>query len=135
MSYDNLHGCVRPIPTAFGGTVYRSRFEAEVAKELDAAGIEFEYEPHRVRTEGVSYLPDFLLANGVYLEAKGWFKKESRDVLRRLQFVEPDMDIRLVFQNPGQKLKPLKMTAAKWCDRNGFAWCKGPQVPPEWALN
>lgn len=72
---------------------FRSGWEAEVAQRLDDAGILWEYEKHRFNVETgkelippqrqhspkhTVYIPDFYLPEfNIYLEVKGWWRKES----------------------------------------------------------
>lgn len=78
------------------------------------------------------YHPDFLLANGIYIEAKGWFKSSDRQKHLAIKYAHPHLDIRFVFSNPNNKIgKKSNTTYAMWCERNGFKYAKG-TVPPEW---
>ena len=54
---------------------YRSGLERNVALDLNKRGISFQYEHERIPyVVERKYLPDFQLPNGIYIEAKGWFK-------------------------------------------------------------
>lgn len=64
---------IEAIPTAYGGTTFRSRLEADWARTLDSQRICWEYEPEEITLpSGVRYLPDFWLPEiGTWLEVKG----------------------------------------------------------------
>ncbi|UNX54104.1 hypothetical protein MF406_14305 [Georgenia sp. TF02-10] len=64
---------MKPIPTTYRGTPFRSRLEADVAATFDHLGIAWEYEPEGFQLEnGMRYLPDFWLPNlRTWVEVKG----------------------------------------------------------------
>jgi len=58
---------------------YRSRLEERLARWLEVNGQSFEYETLKLNyTVHAVYTPDFVLPNGVIIEAKGYFKPEDR---------------------------------------------------------
>jgi len=64
-------------------------------------------------------------------DQKAIIKKDS--VLAEFKKQHPDIDIRMCFQNPHQKLsRTAKMTYAMWCDKHNIPWCKGPGLPRRW---
>lgn len=114
----------------------RSGLEVEVASALSAAGVPFEGEKQiaaiSYSTKAKKYHPDFRLANGIYIESKGWFKAADRTKHLTIKYQHPHLDIRFVFSNPNTKLtKSSSTTYATWCDRHGFLYAKG-LVPVEW---
>lgn len=52
---------IKAIETRYKGYRFRSRLEARWAVFFDALGIEWEYECEGVATDGVKYLPDFMI--------------------------------------------------------------------------
>tara|TARA_Y100000361_G_scaffold51081_1_gene44584 strand:+ start:411 stop:806 length:396 start_codon:yes stop_codon:yes gene_type:complete len=114
-------------------SVYRSRFEEKVAALLEAMGVSFTYETERLTyTVFRTYKPDFILPNGVIVEAKGYFTPADRTKHLRVREANPDADIRFCFQNARVKLnKNSKTTYAAWCEKNGFKWCEK-VIPKEW---
>ena len=79
-----------------------------------------------------TYNPDFKLPNGIFIETKGRFTLEDRKKHLLIKAQKPDLDIRIVFQNPNAKLnKRSKTTYGMWADKNGFKWATK-QVPIEW---
>ena len=117
-------------------TKYRSGLEERVADLLSGLGITFEYESHKLAyTIQHLYCPDFTLPNGVILETKGYWEPEDRRKILAVKKDNPDVDIRMCFQNPHQKLsKTAKMTYAVWCDKHNIPWCRGPRLPRRWTL-
>lgn len=108
---------------------YRSEFEARVAAGLTQFGVAFQYEPpNRVLTYTIEggYTPDFVLPNGIIIEAKGWFPPEDKRKMRAVKAAHPQLDIRLVFQSTGRKGANLR-----WAAKYGFPACVG-DVPEEW---
>lgn len=118
------------------GLNFRSSFERMIWENAVAQGWSMEYEP----SDGIlyynqprQYLPDFVLPNGIRVEAKGYFRPADRTKLLRVRADNPGVDIRLVFQRPYNKLtrSPNSMTYAQWCDRHGFEWAEG-TIPEDW---
>ncbi len=114
---------------------YRSGLERRIAKDLHDKGIAFEYEEQKIKyllSETRSYLPDFILPNGIIIEAKGRFKPEDRKKHLLIKEQHPELDIRFVFSNPNDKIrKGSKTSYSDWCDKNGFRYAKG-SIPKEW---
>ena len=113
---------------------YRSRLEEKLARWFELNGHQFEYETLKLNyTLSANYYPDFILPNGVIMEAKGYFKPEDRRKMLAVKKQHPDLDIRLVFQAPGNTLtKTSQTTYAKWAEKNGFLWAPSHDIPPEW---
>jgi hypothetical protein len=114
----------------------RSGLEVQIATQLDGLGVKYEYEKEKIRyskpVEEKIYTPDFKLANGVIVEAKGEFTSGDRKKHLLVKEQHPEYDIRFVFSNPLQRIsKQSKTTYADWCQKNGFRFAKG-FVPKEW---
>ncbi len=78
------------------------------------------------------YTPDFVLPNGIIIEAKGVLDAETREKHINIKRSNPDLDIRFVFQNPKNKIyKGSKTTYADWAEKNGFK-CSTRQIPEAW---
>lgn len=78
------------------------------------------------------YTPDFVLPNGIIIEAKGIFEREDRQKHLLIKMQYPDLDIRFVFQNPKMTLyKGSKTTYADWAEKNGFKYSTR-QIPDAW---
>ena len=105
---------------------YRSGLEERVSKELEEAGVKYEYETQKIKyrvEEDRTYTPDFILPNGIIVETKGRFTMADRKKHLLIQKQYPKHDIRFVFQNSRAKLyKGAKTTYAQWCDKHGFLY-------------
>jgi hypothetical protein len=94
------------------------------------------YEPYGIRyvrpAEAASYRPDWVLENGIIVEAKGRFTSKDRKKHKAIKLCHPDLDIRFVFARPSNKLgTKSKTTYAAWCAANGFEWAEK-TIPEEW---
>jgi len=114
---------------------YRSGLEERVSKELEEAGVKYEYETQKIKyrvEEDRTYTPDFILPNGIIVETKGRFVVADRKKHLLIQKQRPELDIRFVFQNSRAKLyKGAKTTYAQWCDKHGFLYADK-SIPEEW---
>ena len=114
---------------------WRSGLEERVSKELDEAGIKYEYETQKIKyrvEEDRTYTPDFILPNGVIVETKGRFTTADRKKHLLIKKQHPTLDIRFVFQNSRAKLyKGAKSTYAQWCENKGFVYADK-SIPKEW---
>ena len=114
---------------------YRSGLEERVSKELEEAGVKYEYETQKIKyrvEEDRTYTPDFILPNGIIGETKGRFTTADRKKHLLIQKQYPKHDIRFVFQNSRAKLyKGAKTTYAQWCDKHGFLYADK-SIPEEW---
>lgn len=111
----------------------RSRLEEQVAALLKKLNIKFEYEPDKFSyVIEAKYTPDFKVGD-VYLETKGFFKPADRRKMLAVKKANPDLDVRLVFQAPYNKIsKSSKTTYAMWAERHGFQWCSYTTIPLSW---
>ena len=116
--------------------MFRSRLEEQVSDLLCELGIDYEYEPTKVSYQIQHfYTPDFLLPNHVYLETKGYWDAADRRKMKAVKEQNPDLDIRMVFQNPYNKIsKKSKTTYAQWCERHGIPWTSWVDIPMEWLI-
>lgn len=112
--------------------------EKKVAAALDNLGVQYTYEEDKIKytkpEKQATYTPDFVLHNGIIIEAKGRFVTADRQkhLLIRDQF--PELDIRFVFSNSRQKIgKKSKTTYAMWCEKNGFLYSEE-LIPEEWIM-
>ncbi len=118
---------------------FRSGFEVKIAKQLDAAKIEYEYEtvllPYLVPEKAATYKPDFILSNGIFIEAKGLFQTKDRQKHLLIKKQHPDKDIRFVFSNSKMKIsKKSKTTYGMWCEHNDILYADE-KIPKEWLTN
>jgi hypothetical protein len=47
----------------------------------------------------------------------------------------PDIDLRMVFQAPFNKIsKKSKTTYAQWCEKHGIKWASAHAIPIDWLI-
>ena len=114
--------------------MFKSGLEEKVSDLLCELGVDYEYEsasfPYTIQH---LYTPDFLLPNGIALECKGFWRPEDRRKIRTVIKDNPQIDLRMVFQDPYKKIsKKSKTTYAKWCQRYGIKWCAFHAIPIDW---
>ena len=112
---------------------YRSGFEAKLAHQLQRGGVSFQYESIRLEyTKTATYTPDFILPNGIIIEAKGVWTVEDRTKHLLVREQHPHLDIRLVFMNASNKIrKGSDTTYAKWCEKKNILYANK-TIPKSW---
>ena len=114
---------------------FRGTLEHSIANDLKSKKVKFDYETIRIKWSYLSYRtykPDFILSNGIIIEAKGFFQGKERTRALAIKKQHPSLDIRFVFGNCNNKLYTgSKTTYAEWCDRNGFKY-SDTTIPEEW---
>ena len=115
---------------------FRSGLEERVADLLVELGVNYEYESTKIPyVIQHNYTPDFLLPNGVYLECKGYWDADDRRKIKAVKTLNPDMDLRMVFQAPFNTIsKKSKTTYAKYCEKLGIPWTSYANIPLEWLI-
>ena len=115
---------------------FRSKFEESIANLLEGLGVSYEYESTKVPyTIQHNYNPDFALPNHVYLEAKGYWDPKDRRKVLAVKRDNPDLDLRMVFQSPFNKIsKKSKTTYAQWCERHDIHWTSYHDIPLDWLI-
>lgn len=115
--------------------MYKSKLEIEVAKAIKKRAI---YEPDKLKfTQPAverTYIPDWKIRDGVYIEAKGKLDLETRKKMVWVKEQYPDYTFYILFQNAYNKLtKRSKTTYAEWAEKAGFPWAHWPHgIPDEW---
>jgi hypothetical protein len=126
---------------------FRSGLEKNIAAQLEAEGIEFEYEKlkleYDVPARTARYTPDFQCGS-IVIESKGAFgygpnrfsggdPAKERQKLLLVKAQHPDVDLRIVFQRASTKIyKGSPTTYAKWATDNGFKFADKGEIPREW---
>jgi len=110
--------------------------EFEIGAQLDAAQVDYEYETQVITfTEPAKsrrYTPDFILPNGIIVEAKGRWDVADRRKHKLVKEQHPELDIRFVFQNPNVKIRKGSRTSyGMWADKMGLKWAHR-SIPEEW---
>ena len=111
----------------------RSTFEDTLARDMQARGLDFEYEPPDSQLGYMlTYKPDFRLPNGILVEAKGLFDSEDRTKMLHVKRANPTADIRMVFMR-NNKINPKSKTRySDWCQKHGFPYHIGDSIPEAW---
>ena len=114
---------------------FRSKFEESVAKELRLLKQRIRYEKMSIKYAVQMfriYKPDFVLNNGIIIEAKGWLRPSDRTKHLLIKEQYPDLDIRFLFQNANNLLrKGSKTRYCDWCDKHGFLYAHK-EIPKQW---
>lgn len=98
----------------------------------------FQYEPIKLKytipETDRTYCPDFVLANGIIVEAKGQFDREMRKKMELVIAQNPDKDIRILFMRDNYINRGSKTRYTDWCKKRNIKCAvsyKG-EVPDEW---
>ena len=119
---------------------YRSGLEDKISEQLSTTDKVWSYETEKLKytvpERLATYTPDFILtkSNGdkMYIETKGRFTTADRKKMKLVKDANPELDIRLLFQTPNNKItKGSKTTYADWADKNGYKWA-AKEIPTEW---
>ena len=115
---------------------FKSKLEERVASLLEGLGVSYEYESNKVPyIIQHNYIPDFVLPNHVYLEAKGYWAPSDRRKILAVVRDNPDLDLRMVFQAPYNTIsKKSKTTYAQWCEKHDIPWAAYHDIPLEWLI-
>jgi len=115
---------------------YRSGLEEVIGEQLKALNVAARYEEITIGytppVKSRRYTPDWVLPNGIIIEAKGRFVTADRQKHKAIKDEHPHLDIRFVFSRPKAKLsKKSNTTYADWCKKYGFKYSDC-TVPPKW---
>ena len=111
---------------------YRSKFEQSIAENLERRGCRFGYESEIIRyVLECRYTPDFMLPNGVIVEAKGRMSARDSRKHRAIKKQHPDLDIRFVFMNMNTRVEGSRFTHQQWCEKYNFEYSER-IIPKEW---
>lgn len=116
---------------------FRSRLEEDISNLMLELGVDHDYEATQIPyTIKHVYTPDFFLPNKhIYLEAKGYWRPADRRKIKTIKEQNPDLDLRMVFQNPFNTIsKKSKTTYAQWCERHDIKWSSYHNLPLEWLI-
>lgn len=112
---------------------YKSGFERTLSVQLaQQSSVKWTYETLELPyiLHGI-YNPDFILANGIIIEAKGLLDRDSKRKMVAVKKQHPELDIRFVFMKADKKVPGSKQTHGQWATKNGFPWADG-TIPEEW---
>jgi hypothetical protein len=120
---------------------YKSGLEQYIAEQIKSREYELKYETdtlHYVIPESNhKYTPDFVFTkkNGqlMYIETKGRWTTIDRQKMKHVLNSNPGIDIRMVFQNPQQRLsKTSKTTYEMAAKKIGITYIAKKDIPAEW---
>jgi hypothetical protein len=118
----------------------RSGFEKKIADYLREKGVDFEYETRRIAytvpAKNKNYVPDFILPNGIFVEAKGKLDREARDKMLLVIKQNPDKDIRILLMRNNKMSKQSKMRYGDWLDKHNIQWAVSDKgvLPDAWLV-
>ena len=111
---------------------FRNQFEEKLASFLEEKRVAYEYETLVLgyTLEG-KYKPDFILPNGIIIEAKGFFRTSAQRALKAVRKAHPDLDIRLVFYDQYKKVQGSNLRCYEWAVKYKFQFANK-EIPEEW---
>lgn len=112
---------------------FRSKFEETIWDAAKRSRKSLVFEPHYIPyiIKG-NYLPDFILPNGIIIEAKGYLDAGSCRKMLSVKASNPHLDIRFIFQNAnGKRNKRAKLRNWEWAEKHGFPWHES-TIPLSW---
>tara|TARA_R110000850_G_scaffold163636_4_gene288419 strand:+ start:983 stop:1417 length:435 start_codon:yes stop_codon:yes gene_type:complete len=136
---------------------YQSRYEYDIAKNLEKRNIPFEHEPKKIEylypirggicssclsstvARRANYLPDFWLPEQkLWIEAKGLWEGSGRTktmaILETSGIIRTD-NFRMIFQRDQWLTKARKQTYTMWCDSHDIISYVGTEIPESWIAN
>ncbi len=120
---------------------YKSGLEHMVADQIKTADYPLNYETETlnyvVPERKAKYTPDFIFTkrNGqlMYIETKGRWTSIDRLKMKHVLASNPDIDIRMIFQTPTQKIsKGSKTTYEAYALKLGIKHVSKKDIPTEW---
>ena len=122
---------------------YKSGLEHTVADFIKTTEYPLNYETETlnyiVPERKAKYTPDFVFAKRdgttMYIETKGRWTSADRLKMKHVLASNPGLDIRMVFQNPTQKIsKASKTTYEDYAKKLGIKHVGKKTIPEEWLL-
>ena len=120
---------------------YKSGLELTVSKQIEDTEYELKYETeiihYTVPERKAKYTPDFVFTkkNGslMFIETKGRWTATDRLKMKHVLASNPGVDIRLVFQNPNQKISKSSATTYRiYAEKLGIKHVGSKVIPSEW---
>ena len=129
---------------------YRSGLEHDIAKDLTARGIKFGFETTTIKyelavprgkcgecggkqvTRTHFYTPDFVFANGKFLESKGRLTSKDRTKLVAVQKQTGPENLYLLLSADNWLTKKHTGKYSDWAKKHGFVYSVGTKVPASW---
>jgi len=120
---------------------YKSGLEHVVAETIKSTPYDLKYETETINyivpERKAKYTPDFVFTkrNGqlMFVETKGRWTTADRTKMKHVLASNPGIDIRMVFQNPNQRLsKTSKTTYGEYALKLGIRHVAKKDIPAEW---
>jgi len=120
---------------------YKSGLELTVSEQIKSTEYDLKYETeilnYIVPERKAKYTPDFVFVkkNGefMFIETKGRWTTADRTKMKHVLASNPGIDIRMVFQNPNQKLaKTSPTTYEVFAKKLGIQHVAKKDIPAEW---
>jgi hypothetical protein len=120
---------------------YKSGLEHTVADQIKSTEYPLKYETETlnyiVPERRAKYTPDFVFlkrtGGTMYIETKGRWTSADRLKMKHVLASNPGLDIRMVFQNPAQKIsKASKTTYESYAFKLGIKHVAKKTIPVEW---
>ena len=120
---------------------YKSGLELTVSEQITEADYPLCYETetlhYTVPETKHKYTPDFIFTkrNGelMYIETKGRWTTIDRKKMKHVLQSNPGIDIRIIFQNPNQRIsKTSKTTYEAYANKLGITHVAKRDIPAEW---
>jgi hypothetical protein len=120
---------------------YKSGLELTVSEQIKSTEYDLKYETeilnYIVPERKAKYTPDFVFVkkNGefMFIETKGRWTTADRTKMKHVLASNPGIDIRMVFQNPNQKLaKTSPTTYEAFAKKLGIQHVAKKDIPAEW---
>lgn len=110
----------------------KSGLERSLDVQLKQSGIKYSYETLKLPyvLDGV-YSPDFILSNGIIIEAKGYLDPAAKRKMEAVSRQHGHLDIRFVFSDSSKRFKGSKQTYGTWAVKYGFKFADG-RIPAAW---
>ena len=134
--YKKSHFNSAKVSAAVKDAGYRSGLEMSIATQLHFNKMLFDYEQLTLEYLQPAierkYKPDFVLANGIIIEAKGIFDVEDRKKHLLIKAQYPNADIRFIFSNSKETINKRSETSyAQWCQCHGYLYADK-IIPVSW---
>ena len=117
------------------GMYVRSQYERDVIENMlrqrKLVQYESEQVPYKV-IETRTYTPDLVLPSGVWVELKGWLRRDDRVKPRRIVAAYPTRNFCILFQKEKPWQKKGKTTNVEWARKVGLIAAAGDTIPDSW---
>jgi hypothetical protein len=120
---------------------YKSGLELTVSEQIKNTEYDLKYETEIIKyivpERQAKYTPDFVFTkkNGefMFVETKGRWTSADRLKMKHVLTANPGIDIRMVFQNPNQKIsKGSNTTYESYANKLGIQHVAKKDIPTEW---